>query len=1217
MVNQRLTKLTTALYVGVGISNYDHPAFNLLPQALTEVEDIAEILKTYRYEAHVIIDPGRASALGKLEDNISKDSISRGGSLVVFWAGHGEPTPEGQLHLIAKDGKPGQAPLITSDFLASLAARTGAGQILLILDTCYSGVGAIPAIEIADRVIRELPPDSERVWFGVIASAMAFERAKDGLFGSRLSKLLRDGPSNSELRLRWSAHSAGVRGDDLIDALLKEWDIPEQRPKHAAVGDPWIMLPNPNYDPNAPEHVVEHLLLAARGVDSSEDGFYFTGRETVLKRIISWMEADKPGTLVLTGPAGSGKSAIAGRIVSLSNPVERSRICSHSPLGHGDIKEGTIHAHVHARGITADRICHLLEEQLVRRGVLQMNPAGPRNRWELLGAIERSRTRLIFVVDGVDEGGPEAWKIAEDVIRLLAKKSLVLVSTRDLPSREDGFSLIQTLCPSEIVDLGEESIQEETHRDICYYIEKRLAQISDTMDPTKISDAVVHIACQQGGGVFLLARVITTQLRSNPVDTSIYGWEDCLDRSIEAAFDRDILKVPSLYRDELELPYAAQELLAALAWGYGSGLPDDIWPIVATALSPTGSTYLRSDVFWILSQAGHYVVEGGEGDRAVYHLAHQRLVEHLHPKPITIPQWSTEEEHAARIAQVLVVYNLQLLERGHYPKDHFYLWNYVWCHCADAGETGIDALRKLVQTEPEAFLPDLASALNNLGNHNSNLGNRLQAVAPTEESVEIRRELAKLNPAFFPDLALALNNLGIRYNQVGKRMEAMAPTEEAVKIYKRLAKTNAAFLPDLAMALNNLGIRFSQVGKFQEALAPTELAVKIRRKLAKSNPAFLSDLAGTLHNLGSHYSKVGRRQEALIPVEEAVSIRRGLSDSNPAFLPDLASALNNLGAQYGQAGRYHEALALTEESVKIYSEHAKTNLAFLPDLASTLNNLGVCYKNVGKNHEALVPTEEAVKVYRELAKTNPAFLPDLASSLSNLGIRFSQLGMIKEALAPTEEAVKIRRELAMSNPAFLSDLASVLTNLSNRYSQAGKLHEALAPTEEAIKILRILAKTNPAFLPALARSFFNLGNHHSQAGNLQAAVAPTEEAVKIRRELAKTNPVFLSDLADASNSLGITYSKIGKEQEALAPINEAVKIYCGLAETNPAFLPDLAMSLYNLGICYSLVGNRQEALASTEKAVKVYRELVDADPRYLRDLADSLKNLNRYLHETT
>ena len=1208
-------KRIPSLYVGIGVSTYVNPEFKPLPKAIDEVKEVGEVLKAL-YEVQLIEDPSLADAPAKLMDKLPQEILKKGGNLIIYWSGHGEPASEGKLHLVLKDGKPKQTPLITPEYLAGEAARTGANQVLLIFDTCFAGGGVFPAGKVVDDVHREWPPANPNVWIGILASAMEYEKARDGVFGARLLKLLREGPDpdpgDTSIIHRWSEKKEGVIAEDLIYTLLKEWYPKDQRPKRMVIGPAncELRFPNPKYNPDAPDRVVEHLLLAARGVAPGEEGLYFTGRTAQIAKIVSWLRSSKPGLFVITGPPGSGKSAIAGRIVSLSNPVERSRLVAPGPLEHDDPKEGSVHAHIYARGVTPERLCQLIDEQLVRRGVVQVNPGGLRNKWELFGAIERIQRPLVFVVDGLEEAGEEAWRIAEDAIRLLATKCLVLVGTRELPPRkEGGLSLLQALVPDKTIDLGEAAVQEETRRDVGLYVKRRLSSVSGEIYPAKIVDAIVRIAQEEREGIFLLARVITSQLLIAPVDTSVPGWEGLLDRSIEEAFERELKILPAMRRDKQEIPQAARELLRALAWAYGSGLPDDIWPIVATALSPTETSYQRDDIFWLLGQAGRFVVEGGEGGSAVYRLAHQQLVEHLRPKPIKIDDRAIAEDMAARIAPALIKHYLQFMESGQPPQSHPYLWNYAWRHCSDAGERGIAALRELVNRDSEAFLPDLARSLNNLGIRYSEVGRRQEAVAPAEEAVRIRRELAETNPAFLPDLAGSLNNLGICYSEVGRRQEAVAPTKKAVKIYHKLAETNPAFLPDLAGSLNNLGNSYSEVGKQQEAVAPTEEAVTINRKLAETNPAFLPDLARSLNNLGIRYSAVGRRQEAVAPAEEAFQIRRELAETNPAFLPDLAGSLNNLGICYSEVGRRQEAVAPTEEAVTINRELAETNPAFLPDLAGSLTNLGNSYSAVGRQQEAVAPTEEAVTINRKLAETNPAFLPDLAGSLNNLGIRYSAVGKRQEAVAPTEKAVTFYRELAETNPAFLPDLARSLNNLGNSYSAVGRQQEAVAPTEEAVTINRKLAETNPAFLPDLARSLNNLGIYYSEVGRRQEAVAPTEKAATFYRELAETNPAFLPDLAGSLNNLGISYSEVGRRQEAVAPTEEAVTINRKLAETNPAFLPDLARSLNNLGIYYSEVGRRQEAVAPTEEAVTINRKLAETNPAFLPDLAGSLNNL--------
>jgi hypothetical protein len=555
-----------------------------------------------------------------------------------------------------------------------------------------------------------------------------------------------------------------VRGDDLMDALVKEWNLPGQRPKPAAFGDAWPMFPNPRFDPEAPERVVEHLLLAAEGRAPNEEGVYFTGRTTQLDAVVQWMQAGKPGVFLITGPAGSGKSAIAGRIVSLSNPAQRARLRDAAPLDSPDPGEGAVDAHVHARRLTVDQVVEAIDQQLVRHGLLAPRPSGgARNRGELLGGLERLDRCPLLVLDGLDEAGEEAWAIAKDVVGLFAGSARVLIATRLLPSKAQGEpDLIQALAPQRIIDLGDPDLAESTHHDVTAYVH---------MDAGKVARAILHFSEQDNEGAFLLAQVITSQLRAAPIDTSVPGWEGALSRTLEEAFARDLARI--------EDPDGVRELLTALAWTYGSGLPDDLWPVVTTALSSTGRSYSRDDVHTVLGSAGRYIVEDGDGTRAVYRLSHQRLVKQLHPpaKPRELDAYHTQ---AARVARALVDRYRDLLATGRHPSDRPYLWRYTWRHCADGGPQGIAALRELVEIDTEAFLPDLAAALNNLGIRYREVGRRQDAVAPTEEAVATYRTLAADNPAFLPDLAMALNNLGVFYSEVGREAEIDAAWEKAL-----------------------------------------------------------------------------------------------------------------------------------------------------------------------------------------------------------------------------------------------------------------------------------------------------------------------------------------------------------------------------------------------------------------------------------------------------
>ncbi|MEN6337701.1 MAG: tetratricopeptide repeat protein [Phycisphaerales bacterium] len=124
-----------------------------------------------------------------------------------------------------------------------------------------------------------------------------------------------------------------------------------------------------------------------------------------------------------------------------------------------------------------------------------------------------------------------------------------------------------------------------------------------------------------------------------------------------------------------------------------------------------------------------------------------------------------------------------------------------------AAQEALDIYRRLAKDRPDAFLPELAWSLNNLGDMLRDLGRREEALKAEQEALDIRRRLAKDRPdAFLPDLAMSLNNLGNMLSDLGRREEALKAAQEGLDIYRRLANDRPdAFLPDLATSLRTLG----------------------------------------------------------------------------------------------------------------------------------------------------------------------------------------------------------------------------------------------------------------------------------------------------------------------------------------------------------------------------------------------------------------------------
>ena len=403
----------------------------------------------------------------------------------------------------------------------------------------------------------------------------------------------------------------------------------------------------------------------------------------------------------------------------------------------------------------------------------------------------------------------------------------------------------------------------------------------------------------------------------------------------------------------------------------------------------------------------------------------------------------------------------------------------------------------------EQILDHLAARINTLGIRLSNLGRLEEALAASQEAVDIYRRLAQTRPdAFLPDLGMSLNNFCIRLSNLGRREEALAASLEAVDIRRRLAQTRPdAFLPNLASSLNNSGAVLSDLGRREEALAASQEAVDIYRRLVQMRPdAFLSNLADSLNNLGIRLSDLGRREAALAATQEAVNIYRRLTQTQPdAFLHDLAMGLSNSGAVLFNLRRREDALAATREAIDIYRRLAQTRPnAFLPNLAAGLNNFGSILSNLGRLEEALAASQEAVDIYRRLAQTRPdAFLPDLGMSLNNIGIRLSNLGRREEALAATQEAVDIRRHLAQTRPdAFLPELARSIGVMCNVLGALGRHSDAAQAATQALEILAPFVERYQQTFQDVARAIVADVLRYSEAAGQTADTALLERVAK-------------------------------------------------------------------------------------------------------------------------
>ena len=119
---------------------------------------------------------------------------------------------------------------------------------------------------------------------------------------------------------------------------------------------PWV-----GWRLSADRFVRQHWRPRARGVyEDTTPGWYFTGRTRLLQELVGWLEHGTPdrSARVVTGPAGTGKSAVLAWLCAVSDPQLRAEIAAAAPGGladpAADLKAGRVSAAVWARGLDTD-----------------------------------------------------------------------------------------------------------------------------------------------------------------------------------------------------------------------------------------------------------------------------------------------------------------------------------------------------------------------------------------------------------------------------------------------------------------------------------------------------------------------------------------------------------------------------------------------------------------------------------------------------------------------------------------------------------------------------------------------------------------------------------------------------------------------------------------------------------------------------------------------
>ena len=724
-----LSPETRVVVILIAIDEYDlAPAddplgrsqLETLPRIRSDIASLETLFACpgYNKQGFQTLEPITGSA-GQIVDQLSKISRmllehKRPLNALLFWSGHGRAWGH-QTRLATRDCyeplNPGDG--LPPDEVITRLGASGVRTLGFLCDVCQGGAAGASVVAVAAQQVSRTPHKFKGM--SALFSAYPFQNAQDGLFVETLTRLLRTGPSPQAQRLLETRGRGGfspfdqlLNLPDIAEALDAEFEVLQQErssiptPLSANLGiSPPAIFPNPAWRPNArPANVEErrrrvletavyaHFLPKARGLEPEESGWFFSGRRDISRKIVSWLDgrgdAAASNLLVLTGDAGTGKSAILGRVVALSDPGYQAEARAQGWQSELDTVEQTvppidsIDAALHLRKMTTTQVVQELADLLQ----LDAGDAGspPSEFVSRAPLAQQSGRPLRVVFDALDEAA-EPTQIAQDVIGSLARKGWhILVASRRTPALGGTDNLLELLGPAYRHNLDDEPA---TTAEIADYVERRLLSTrgSPYADKRDMTSVVAAIVARRAAGKFLYARLITSGLVRLPESIGPDAIDDYLGKDVSDVLSREFAALDGAFEREFNVAQpGATALLAALAWAEGDGFPlrDDIWPEVATAISGGTINLTQVHARWLLREGGRYIVVSGDGHQAVYRLYHESFNEHFRRQP---------RLSDARL-QVANALERMLEVTGGWESANPYLLHHLAAHLAQLPDTG-------------------------------------------------------------------------------------------------------------------------------------------------------------------------------------------------------------------------------------------------------------------------------------------------------------------------------------------------------------------------------------------------------------------------------------------------------------------------------------------------------------------------------------------------
>jgi hypothetical protein len=578
----------------------------------------------------------------QIEQAVRPGALSADDVTVVYVNGYGLLRNGHRIVLRETDPSRASTALKTADLIEWLA-ESQVRHLLLVLDLCYAA--SVDDHLLADGIT--IPS----TWL-VLASAGAQQRARPGSFAGAVARAVEE--LRGRVGERTGIHRRYFTAAEFCD-VLRHFVAEEERiwwagPVPATAQHP--CLPNPHFA--LPDHVstaVErHDLALCRGDLAIHGEDLLTGRDRVFRELVELVRATPKegfGVILVTGSAGSGKSALLSRLATLSDPLFANE---HADLVRGLDPGllpplGAVTVAVSAGRKSPDAVLRQVAVGLgVRNPPSWPLPALTRCVLEQVRAIQGMTTIMIDTLDGSTDADRLAEELGQLAIKSDSRLRLVLGvrSPGGDPKpgdEQDGGGPWADQLTSQLEPARIRVDQDEwwERKDVVGYIGAILRNTpgSPYREDIERSAALAEAIADGCGRSYLLAGLAARSLADR--DT-VVGPEDPAflamigDEIVGAMISDEIVGV---FRDDLERACdgdprrirSAVGVLRALAFARGPGLPWAwAWPAIANAVDDVQDRYGDEDIARVLeSPLAAYLVRDVADGRTVYRLIHDEI----------------------------------------------------------------------------------------------------------------------------------------------------------------------------------------------------------------------------------------------------------------------------------------------------------------------------------------------------------------------------------------------------------------------------------------------------------------------------------------------------------------------------------------------------------------------------------------------------------------